>query len=202
VTCGEASQFRTYVGCDYWPTVTANVVDPNFDYALVVANTQASAANVTITGPGGVNVTKSVAPNGLEKFLLPWVTELKNTQTTGVAVKGAYHLVSSVPVVVYQFSALQYSKNGAYSYTNDASLLLPSTAMTGTYRIAGPNGQGSGLSYPDLYAVTATADGTTVKSSVSGTVTLNAGDVWRCSDPPPILTIFLEASSQRTSLYR
>ncbi|NVL73459.1 hypothetical protein HWN77_28290, partial [Escherichia coli] len=31
VTCDEAAQFKTYVGCDYWPTVTDNVVDDIFD---------------------------------------------------------------------------------------------------------------------------------------------------------------------------
>src|SRR5262249_43051287 len=66
---------------------------------------------------------------------------------------GAYHLVSSVPVTVYQFSALEYKGaggppgknwsacpglqggNGCYSFTNDASLLLPSTALTSNYRV-------------------------------------------------------------------
>src|SRR5205085_11472490 len=90
---------------------------------------------------------------------------------------GAYHLVSTSPVIVYQFNALQYRASdagapggkdwsscpgyrmcqpppdplfpaitplpyaaGCFSFTNDASLLLPEAAMTGTYRIAGLSG--------------------------------------------------------------
>ena len=54
----------------------------------------------------------------------------------------AYHLVSTLPVTVYQFSPLQFEKpqtamcmdqlpmgNTCHSFTNDASILLPSTAL-------------------------------------------------------------------------
>ena len=78
--------------------------------------------------------------------------------------KGAYHLVSSRPVTVYQFNALEYkgaggeagkswascpgdvvctngaATRGCFSFSNDASLLLPSTAMTGNYRVTGTHG--------------------------------------------------------------
>src|SRR3954468_6390582 len=61
VNCQEAAQFKTYVGCDYWPTVTGNPVEEIFDFAVAVANVGADAANVTVTGPGGVNEKSSVA---------------------------------------------------------------------------------------------------------------------------------------------
>src|SRR4051812_18236809 len=38
-TCAEAAASKTYVGCDFWPTVTDNIVRPDFDYAVAVANT-------------------------------------------------------------------------------------------------------------------------------------------------------------------
>src|SRR5678815_1730232 len=44
--CNEAKNTRSYVGCDYWPTVNANNVWSIFDFAAVVANTGATAADV------------------------------------------------------------------------------------------------------------------------------------------------------------
>ncbi len=140
--------------------------------------------------------------------------------------KSAYHLVASRPVTVYQFNALEYKGQGGeagkswaacpgnktcptnggpvgcFSFSNDASLLLPSTAMTGNYRVTGIHGwTANGLFGPQdvlgaYVAITATQDGTTVAFKVSsrgrvlagggiaatsagGTVnlTMNAGDV-------------------------
>jgi hypothetical protein len=176
VTCDQAAQAKTYIGCDFWPTVTSNIVWSIFDFTVVVANAGMATADVTVTGPG-VNQSVQVAPNSLQKIYLPWVPSLKgadgdncghlpfSTMSMGSVsqTNGAYHLVSSVPVTVYQFNALEYkgaggpmSKDwsscpgimpgpcipmpGCYSFTNDASLLLPSTALTGNYRITGQAG--------------------------------------------------------------
>jgi hypothetical protein len=162
-----------------------------------------------------VNQTASAAPGQLATIYLPWGNgNLKGPDSdecggvgTPLAASvlekaGAFHLVSSVPVTVYQFSALEYAGQGGpsgkdwsqcigtvtscaqtgmpvgcYSFTNDASLLLPSTAMTGNVRILGhegidpppanPLGQAPGIS--TFAAITATADNTTVKVKVSGT---------------------------------
>jgi hypothetical protein len=202
VSCAEAQQFKTYVGCDYWPTVTSNPVQSVFDFAVAVANVGSDTANVTVTG-NGVSKKLSVAPNSLGKVYLPWVTSLKGPEQTGIkastiAVNSAYHLVSDKPVVVYQFNPLEFKAAGGepgkdwstcvkgsitapdcYSYTNDASLLLPSTAMTGTYRIMGAQGfsrSGQGL-MPPFFAVTGTANGTKVqvKLAPNGQVTAGGG---------------------------
>lgn len=72
---------------------------------------------------------------------------------------GAYHLTSSVPVMVYQFTLSEYGPKGGpagkdwtscpgyalktpecFSYSNDASLLAPSTALTSNVRVAGNHG--------------------------------------------------------------
>jgi hypothetical protein len=112
----------------------------------------------------------------------------------------AYHLVASVPVTVYQFNALEYvgqggpsgkswascpgntacqlivppTAVGCYSFSNDASLLLPSTAMTGNYRITGHGGWGS-AGIGSYAAITATTNGTTVNVKVSSTGSVAAG---------------------------
>lgn len=215
-TCAEAAASKSYVGCDFWPTVTANSVWPIFDFTAVVANTQKAAATIQIERGGVVVATGTVPPGGLSKFHLPWVDELKgpavnecgllnDTLQQSVRVKdGAYHLTSDLPVTVYQFSALEYkgqggppgkdwsscpaSKcpgglNGCLSYSNDASLLLPSTVFTGNYRIPGMKGWALGK-VPPYFTVTGTKDGTTVKVKVGssgatatggGVVAVNAG---------------------------
>jgi hypothetical protein len=212
VDCADAKTSKSYVGCDYWPTVTANAVWSIFDYAVVVSNVGTSPATVTVTG-GALTSTLppiTVAPGALEKIYLPWVPALKGgdqdtcTQPPTIsnsvlAPGGAYHLVSSSPVVVYQFNALEYGptggpagKNwstcpgnqvclddrnssdvpqpvGCDSYTNDASLLLPSTAMTLNYRVSGHQAQTGTNTF---MAVTATADATHVTIALA-----NAGNV-------------------------
>jgi hypothetical protein len=222
-TCEDAAQLRSYVGCDYWPTVVANDVWSIFDFAVVVANAGAAPASVTITGPGGTNQARTVQPNTLEKFYLPWVAALKgaDSDTCGSAVGlsasvvvpgGAYHLVSSVPVTVYQFNALEYAGTGGpsgkswtscpglractdptspgygqavgcFSFTNDSSLLFPSTAMTGNYRVTAYPGQtvpasDAGPAQPFMgsyFAITATVDSTHVRVQLSSSGQVLAG---------------------------
>ncbi|HEY4118239.1 MAG TPA: IgGFc-binding protein [Byssovorax sp.] len=76
-------------------------------------------------------------------------------------------------------------KVGCYSFSNDASLLLPSTAMTGNYRIIGHEGWiyprnqlNPGGPTPVLgpdFTVTGTVDGTNVTILLSATGTVLAG---------------------------
>jgi hypothetical protein len=210
-TCADAEASKSYVGCDYWPTVVGNNVWSIFDFAAVVANAGTNPAHITITGPNATNQNATVAPGALQKFYLPWVSELKgpdfdqDTSILGKAMTasvvshgGAYHLVSDVPVTVYQFNAIEYKPAGGpanknwsacpndsaaevqcYSYSNDASLLLPSTAMTGNYRVMGQKGwstSGEDLLGP-YFAITATADNTsvTIKTSASSQVLAGGG---------------------------
>jgi len=184
VDCNEAKATKSYVGCDYWPTVNANNVWSIFDFAVVVSNTGTNVANVTVTGPNNFSKQVQVPAGELKKIYLPWVPALKGPDANNLgtatpmtasvyATGGAYHLVSSVPVIVAQFNALQYKGAGGegpippdagadasapakdwsscpgtgvgsvppcFSYSNDASLLLPSTAMTTNYRVAGFKG--------------------------------------------------------------
>ncbi len=218
-TCGEAASAKSYIGCDYWPTVVANNVWNIFDFAVVVANAGEDPATVTVDGPGGTHETATVAPNSLAKIYLPWVDALKGAEadSCGAAVGftksvkvtgGAFHLVSSVPVTVYQFNALEYkgeggkpgkswsscpgnsdcpssgAPNGCFSFSNDASLLLPSTAMTGNYRVTAHHGWtasdplfGNTPVTGAYFAITATVDNTnvTVKASSKGAILSGTG---------------------------
>lgn len=201
-TCSQAASSHTYIGCDFWPTVVANNVWSIFDYAVIVANAGNTPADVTIMQNGQKVGSGTVQPNALQKFYLPWVTALKgpdaNAQgsatpltSTVRAPGGAYHLTSSMPVTVYQFNALEYKpaggpsgKNwsscpgnggvGCFSYSNDASLLLPSTAATKNYRITGVKSWAA-AAIGSYFAITGLTDNTTVKVKVSGTGQIMAG---------------------------
>ncbi len=208
-TCADAVSSHSNIGCDYWPTVTANNVWSVFDFAVVVANAGAAPANLTVTGPGATNLSASVGPGQLTTIYLPWVQALKGSDwdtctsasppTASILAPGAaYHLVSTSPVTVYQFNALEYrgqggpsgkdwsscpgnqvcsgggQPEGCYSFSNDASLLLPTTAMTGNYRVAGHAGWSAGH-LGSLAAITATADGTNVVIKLSSTAKVLAG---------------------------
>lgn len=203
VTCEQAASAKTYIGCDFWPTVVANNVWSVFDYAVVVANAGLEPAEVNVTRGGTVVGTATIPPNELSTIYLPWVPELKgpDADACGSATPlpgtvrvsdGAYHLVSTRPVTVYQFNALEYAPQGGppgknwsscpaeqcfiecFSYSNDASLLLPTTAMTGNYRITGQKGwQTANIS--GYFAVTGTQDDTSVTVSISSTGAIQAG---------------------------
>lgn len=214
-TCAEAQQAKTYIGCDFWPTVVANNVWSIFDYAVVVANAGTSVADVTIDG-GGQQWKGQVQPNSLEKFYLPWVSALKGPDadafggakplsTSVRAPGGAYHLTTTVPVTVYQFNALEYkgaggppgkswagcpgltSGIGCFSFSNDASLLLPTTALTTNYRVTGQPGWPIASIGP-YFAVTGTVDGTTVTVLNGLGTTIMAGADIQQTGPGSVLT--------------
>jgi hypothetical protein len=134
------------------------------------------------------------------------------------AAAAAYHLVSSVPVTVYQFSALEYRGQGGppgkdwsscpgnqlcpqalgpvgcFSFTNDASLLLPSTAMTGNYRVTGHGGwEGTTPPFGAYFAITATQDNTTVNVKVSSTGQIVAGGGIAATSAGGTLTLTMNA---------
>ncbi|MCK9522551.1 MAG: IgGFc-binding protein [Proteobacteria bacterium] len=236
LTCAQAAENRSYIGCDFWPTVTYNMVWYNqaaqegFEFAVVVANDGIEDAHIQITGGAlGQPLNETIPKGSLKAIVLPWVQTLKGTtfinantsghrvETSVLAQGGAYHMTSSIPVTAWQFSPLEYELSpmpagcidGAttpgrcYSVTNDASMLIPTTAMTGNYRVFSYGG-----SFPDTFgdapgaiAITATenntlvhvqltadiAAGTGVTAASAGetiSYTLNAGDVLQLLGAP------------------
>ena len=187
-SCDEAASAHTYVGCDFWPTITANPVWQEFEPAVVVANGTTKEAQVTIDGPAGFHQVVTIAAGKLETVMLKWVMELKGPEfsladtskgrlnASSRVDKGAYHMTSTVPVTAWQFNPLKYvleagacnrvSAMGCRSATNDASLLIPSTAMTESYRVFGYSSKNEGTDWgtvPGGVTITATTDGTQVQ---------------------------------------
>jgi hypothetical protein len=216
-TCAEAASVKSYVGCEFWPTVVFNPVWSVFDFAAVVANAGTASAQVTVDRGGTAVTSATVAPGDTGVLYLPWVPDLKGGDfdgctsgarpTASVLVQGgAYHLTSTVPVTVWQFSPLEYkagtggpsgkdwtcpyapaSCNGngvdCLSVNNDASLLLPTAAMTGNYRLFGKSATTYGSSSPPAddqdspgaFAITATQDDTHVTVSLVAGASIAAG---------------------------
>jgi len=207
--CSSEALGSSYIGCEYYAVVTANLLRYDFDFAVVLANTSdSSTAQVTIDGGQLVSPLEfDIPPDSVHVQSLPWDFDLKvcpfgdfsgvcnAPPDDGVFVEqGAYHIRSTLPVTVYQFSPLDYTDGDImFSYTNDASLLLPVNALTGNYVIpAWPFYMYGESPYPSMMTIVGTADGTQVAvtpratagggamgvfpAEVETTVTLQAGD--------------------------
>lgn len=194
--CAPEVLGTSYLGCEYYPTVTSNsLLDSGFSFAVAISNTKNVAIHYTITRGSTSIASGTVAANSVATVTLPWISALVSPSTTAVSTNaqggGAYRLVTDRPVTVYQYNPLEYTNSSGYTYTNDASLLLPVNAWTGNYIVAARN---SWSGYPGFYAVTASQDGTVVTLQPSatgrvvragagvatngtGTITLNRGDV-------------------------
>ncbi|RMG99841.1 MAG: hypothetical protein D6705_01950, partial [Deltaproteobacteria bacterium] len=188
--CSKGALGLSYIGCDYYPTVTQQHdgynTSPKDDFAVAVANTSGNVADVTITRGANTVDSFSVMPGDVVVRTLPWVNELtKGSGPSTLVPDGAYRLRSTQPVTVYQYNPIKATT------TNDASLLLPVNAWGKTYVVgAWPKWS----SYPGFYAVVAGEDGTVVDlypsatggsilagggvaANGTGQVTLNRGDV-------------------------
>lgn len=207
--CAPENLASSYIGCDYFPTVTGNAVGSAMSFAVAIANTTRATATVTIEGGAlGSPVVVDVPAGSVSVQKLPWVEALKlcplsSTDTCAapsaygaLVPKGAYHLRSTRPVTVYQFNPLEYTTGAQFSFTNDASLLLPTNAWTGNYVVAAYQRTefAAGMTAPSLLTVTAFQDDTHVTIAAAAdtvadggapafafgvpqTVTLHAGDV-------------------------
>ncbi len=140
-SCGQAEITQSYVGCEYWPVPLANTSELDsslFDYRVIVGNPNTSVANVTVELAGSEVYKGTVAAGGLTEITLPWIDGESfalplNEWSSVIKSQGAYRLRSDQPVTVAQFNPFEYSANDVFSYTNDATLLLPSHVMTGDY---------------------------------------------------------------------
>jgi IgGFc binding protein len=221
-SCEAAAMSNSYLGCEFIAVSTSNAVLSavfDNDFAVVIGNPESSeAAEIEVSRNGQVVNTLSVPGGDTVAISLPMVLEIKNATQTGIVKGGAYEISSSVPVVAYQYNPLNFTMGGGggtisdFSYTNDASLLLPVHSLTGNYMASTwPTwGHGSWMQigggswsawYPGFVTVAASVDGTEVviESSTytqkgnpgplepgeSATVVLNRGDVLQLYSQAP-----------------
>jgi len=185
--CALRTLGRSYIGCEYYAVVTANLLRYDFDFAVVISNASTVTATVTIEdGQLLQPITFDVDPCTVAIQPLPWDFALKVCEQGSMGLtcnqppddgafvtQGAYHIRSTAPVTVYQFNPLDYTNGTAYSYTNDSSLLLPVNVLTGNYVIAAWQPyMYAGYPYPSMMTVVGTADDTlltiTTRASAGG----------------------------------
>ncbi len=152
--CSQAAANNSYEGCEYRAVTLMNSgVSTDFSPAIVVSNRNTQSATITVTRGGAHVAEATVAPNATQTIELPWVLDLKQVlvddedveESTNVP-DGSYRVVSTLPVTIYQFNPLEYGlprdcadgdqlpgDGVCYSYSNDASLLLPVHVLTEHY---------------------------------------------------------------------
>lgn len=197
--CTQAAATDSYIGCEYWPTVTANpALDNAFqgDFSIAVSN--AHDFPVTVTVHQGTNqvVLRELQGEAVEIIALDYVGELKGTAPgpyeSLIAPASAYYLQSSAPVTVYQFNPLNYTLSSecanpqivsppCYSKTNDASLLLPAHVLSTNYLVMSLPTGGSPIEtwtyYAGYFTVVATQDDTIVTVRFTAHTTAGNGQL-------------------------
>jgi len=145
--CAAVALATSNVGCEFWAVDLDNEKDATNDAAaaswgLVVSNASTASSVVVIE--------QNDAPPGAPPAVVPWKTltvapgavttvEMPTREVDGslfgnnegpgtMLSSRAFRVTSSEPVVIYQFNALRSQ------FSNDASLLLPSSSLGQTYR--------------------------------------------------------------------
>ena len=167
-----------YIGREFFALDLDNAFEPagpfnpeidaaGAQYAVVVSNPNSVPANVVVSFQGAEVTTKQVPPGGLEVFELPRA-DVDGTIFGALA----YRVLSDVPVTAHQFNPL----GNELVYSNDASLLIPVSAMGKEYRVMSwAQGNANGL--PGFVAVAAVESGATeVQITVRGN-TRAGGDI-------------------------
>jgi len=181
--CSELGS--SYLGCEYWPTITSNSqLDNGFFFSAVVANPSTRDVNVRVEGGALTSPRERVIRAGaVEAINLPWVPQLSNNDPrmcpggncsgrSGRVPGGAFHLTSNGPVAVYQFNPLQFAKvmnasrQSDFSFTNDASLLMPQNVLARQYIVVAPPNENIGTAWFGAFVsiVGAQAEGTNTVS--------------------------------------
>ncbi len=151
--CGQAALEKSNVGCEYWAVDLDNAENSMDDaaagqFAVAVANVNnVYAADVWVyadtAGYGSPTVEvqvdyTAISPGMVHVFNLPRydvdgpeVTPHYDDGPQTALSKRTFRVVSSVPVVAYQFNPIDQQ------FSNDASLLIPTAALGTLYHVVG-----------------------------------------------------------------
>lgn len=152
--CDKVLGERTNEGCEYWPLD----LDQNYEFdaedmqfAVIVSNTSDEYdATVRIERATGLEKEVLLPKGGLAIILL----DPFNISEPGKGTFGR-RLKSTVPIVAYQFNPLE--NVGVYS--NDASMLLPTNALSKQYRVLTWKARDNTLA--SYFTIVAVEEGTT-----------------------------------------
>ena len=196
--CDIADDQPSNIGCEFW-AVDLDQQDAGNDpasapWGLVLSNAGEAQANVTIEWndapygatpvPKTVNVV-SIKPGDLEAIEMPTReldcgTAPNDSLSPGTCLSSqAFRITSSSPIVVYQFNVFQNT------YSNDASLLLPTNALGLRYRVLGWNaGHPILINFPGLPPIIDRSYVTIV--GVTDNTQVKVRPSWRIKGNPPI----------------
>ena len=165
--CAAAREDASYLGCDYHAVTTLNSLLPDgFELGVVVANPSSREVHVRITR-GELEERVTLPPGGTEAVRLPMVPELTDARWGSVLLSGgSYEVRSDGPIAAYQYDPLEFRRDpscvftgttedlGCFSFTNDASLLLPDHAVGTDYLVDTRGGRsGAGASFVTVVAI-------------------------------------------------
>ena len=115
-TCAGAAKAKSYIGCDYWPTVVANQVWSIFDFAVVVANAGTTDADAVLFRemdnlpfeqlPSFARLMSRVTEPAARARLLPELTRRESGTDAPVAIAAAaIHLAWAPETAVFRMLA-------------------------------------------------------------------------------------------------
>jgi hypothetical protein len=161
--CDLIAYEQSNIGCRFWAVSNVNeLLNPAFanDFGIAIGNPETNPDAMVTIKRDGVEVASEVVPSGSTSAItLPMVTELRTATQSVIQSQGAYEIETSVPVAAYQYSPLNFTaplgiqctttadcpdpnrqectggECMVFSYTNDASLLLPEHVLTGNYMV-------------------------------------------------------------------
>lgn len=140
--CAEAEATRSYVGCEYFASPLANFPGTPgpilFDFRVVVTNPSPRVTDVTVSRGSVIVARETLVPGAVVDITLPWIDGTSfpfdgGTYEANVVADAGYRIRSSAPVIAAQFNPFHYVEGRNFSYSNDASLLLPVHALGTDY---------------------------------------------------------------------
>lgn len=166
--CEVRGAKRGYLACDFWAADLPNdesALDNVFAFAF--SNASPRSATVTITYPFGPVETLVIPEGALATHALPVPRTLSQITAPGLGRFG-FHIVSDQPIAAFMFNPLErYDTDAAHTVaTNDASLLIPTTAL-GHDHLAITWSDPAEFSRPPFVTVVATADDTEISVTPS-----------------------------------
>jgi hypothetical protein len=155
-SCDAFDQKGGYIGCNYWGVDTPNQFGTRNVFAYVVSNVAPNlTAHVVVSDRDGtIILEQDVEPLGVATLRMPHPRTM-NVNNTGISDFG-FRIETDVPITAYQFNPLQrFDNDGPSVASNDASLMLPDSALGTRYIGAAFTQWGS---YSSYLSIVSTAD--------------------------------------------
>lgn len=166
-----ASDGKDYLGCTFWAADLDNI-GPDAaaaQFGITISNATLDAVDVEIARGDGTVVREISIPTGSLETVLLDRQDVNDTSLT----QNTYRITSGAPITVHQFNPLS---NGE-EFSNDASLLLPSTSVGSEYIVVGWPTITAEAELRAYVAVIAPNEGTTRVTVTSPVPTLAGGGV-------------------------